>query len=280
MFCDEHSRHPVQLFLSVPFVIASTAYTEWYFKQCIPHLLGLLNKSECISYLTEIFQAFFTLFCNVTCQYKVYSFMSYFLRFSSCGRLTQLSERHATGKGNTEWPHWRHGQKTNQDWFSEYARNHRPLSTTWPWSIRPSLAVIWGVCWMFYGNEDGNANRIPQNMLGENTLYDIDEMIEWPYSGGNTGEFSSCSLSALCFIIYFETLSTAYKLWATFVIACAGTWWSWYCMKYSSYVHRMGFEKSFNYSFEKARLLTLYLQLTSSKARTLSLYLVFNYCLW
>jgi len=35
-------------------------------------------------------------------------------------------------------------------WCSEFADNHRPISTTWPWSIRPSLAVIWGVCWQFF----------------------------------------------------------------------------------------------------------------------------------
>lgn len=36
------------------------------------------------------------------------------------------------------------------DWFSEFPNSTHPLSTTWPWSIRPSLAVLWGVCWMFY----------------------------------------------------------------------------------------------------------------------------------
>ena len=35
-------------------------------------------------------------------------------------------------------------------WCSEFSRNQRPLNTTWPWSIKPSLAVLWGVCWMFY----------------------------------------------------------------------------------------------------------------------------------
>jgi hypothetical protein len=35
-------------------------------------------------------------------------------------------------------------------WMSEYADNKPPLSTTWPWCIRPALAVLWGVCWMFY----------------------------------------------------------------------------------------------------------------------------------
>jgi hypothetical protein len=29
-------------------------------------------------------------------------------------------------------------------WFSEFAHSRRPLSTTWPWSIKPSLAVLWG----------------------------------------------------------------------------------------------------------------------------------------
>ena len=48
-----------------------------------------------------------------------------------------------------------------KDWFSVFPSAQRPLSTTWPWSIRPSLAVLWGVCWMFYCqffaiDEDGN----------------------------------------------------------------------------------------------------------------------------
>ncbi|KAF2011555.1 hypothetical protein BU24DRAFT_426633 [Aaosphaeria arxii CBS 175.79] len=30
------------------------------------------------------------------------------------------------------------------------------LSTTWPWSLKPSLAVLWGVCWMFYYPEQRN----------------------------------------------------------------------------------------------------------------------------
>ncbi|ORY19505.1 hypothetical protein BCR34DRAFT_552253 [Clohesyomyces aquaticus] len=49
------------------------------------------------------------------------------------------------------------------NWFFEYAGNQRPLSTTWPWSIKPSLAVLWGVCWMFYDNASQNGNsRVPQ----------------------------------------------------------------------------------------------------------------------
>ncbi|KAF2659643.1 hypothetical protein K491DRAFT_650652 [Lophiostoma macrostomum CBS 122681] len=56
-------------------------------------------------------------------------------------------------------------------WFTEFPDNRRPLSTTWPWSIKPSLAVLWGVCWMFYDRRPdeqhtGRGNpRIPQNRI-------------------------------------------------------------------------------------------------------------------
>jgi hypothetical protein len=44
-------------------------------------------------------------------------------------------------------------------WMSEYADTKRPLSTTWPWAIRPALAVLWGVCWMFYPPQRHNKPR-------------------------------------------------------------------------------------------------------------------------
>ncbi|KAL6715493.1 hypothetical protein ACLMJK_006454 [Lecanora helva] len=48
--------------------------------------------------------------------------------------------------------HWHnYWQHQNQGWFAEWPNSHRPLSTTWPWNVRPSLLVLWGVCWMFYG---------------------------------------------------------------------------------------------------------------------------------
>ncbi|GAB7340388.1 hypothetical protein MBLNU457_6830t2 [Dothideomycetes sp. NU457] len=44
-----------------------------------------------------------------------------------------------------------HDHRDDVDWFSVFPpRARRPLSTTWPWTIKPSLAVLWGVCWMFY----------------------------------------------------------------------------------------------------------------------------------
>lgn len=42
--------------------------------------------------------------------------------------------------------------------WSEFPRSKRHLCTTMPWTIWPSLVVLWGVCWMFivYPAEDGS----------------------------------------------------------------------------------------------------------------------------
>ena len=49
--------------------------------------------------------------------------------------------------------YWQRRWQTGDAWFAEWPSGRRPLSTTWPWNVRPSLLVLWGVCWMFYGNE-------------------------------------------------------------------------------------------------------------------------------
>ena len=36
------------------------------------------------------------------------------------------------------------------DWFAEWVGGRPPLNSTMPWNIKPSLLVLWGVCWMFY----------------------------------------------------------------------------------------------------------------------------------
>lgn len=36
-------------------------------------------------------------------------------------------------------------------WFFEWPGGRHPLNSTWPWAdVKPSLVVLWGVCWMFY----------------------------------------------------------------------------------------------------------------------------------
>jgi hypothetical protein len=63
-----------------------------------------------------------------------------------------------------ESPEWRYHQRRQlrlggDKWCAEFSNNQRPVSTTWPWSIRPSLAVLWGVCWMFYPLDGGERQR-------------------------------------------------------------------------------------------------------------------------
>ena len=54
-------------------------------------------------------------------------------------------------------------KRLNDAWFTEWPGRRRPLSTTWPWNVKPSLMVLWGVCWMFYGKND---DRPPQAASG------------------------------------------------------------------------------------------------------------------
>ncbi len=59
-------------------------------------------------------------------------------------------------KALEELLHGSHDKKQRRmlGWFTEFAEKPRPLSTSFPWTIKPSLAVLWGVCWMFYDNVD------------------------------------------------------------------------------------------------------------------------------
>lgn len=61
---------------------------------------------------------------------------------------------------------WEHSKRIGEGWFAEWPNSHRPLSTTWPWNIKPSLLVLWGVCWMFYGPTGSNKKRTTRNQRG------------------------------------------------------------------------------------------------------------------
>ena len=68
----------------------------------------------------------------------------------------------------TAWYHyWKQRRHTSVSWFTEWPSGRRPLSTTWPWNIRPSLVVLWGVCWMFYADHKpsgSQAERFPYSL--------------------------------------------------------------------------------------------------------------------
>jgi hypothetical protein len=74
--------------------------------------------------------------------------------------------------------YWQQKKKLGQDWFTEWPSGERPLSTTWPWNIRPSLVVLWGVCWMFYYNEQANENK-PRSPAVQQL---VDDSINWTLS--------------------------------------------------------------------------------------------------
>ena len=56
-------------------------------------------------------------------------------------------------------------QRKMLSWFAEFAEKP-PLSTSFPWSIKPSLAVLWGVCWMFYNHAASGAAGSEQAARG------------------------------------------------------------------------------------------------------------------
>lgn len=70
------------------------------------------------------------------------------------------------------------------DFFFEFPDARHPLSTTWPWSIKPSLAVIWGVCWMFYGPEDSWLNDDRLRDLTNEAFNDMLQQTQQPRDQG------------------------------------------------------------------------------------------------
>lgn len=60
--------------------------------------------------------------------------------------------------------HWLRDRQLDHGWFLEWPNGRRPLSTTWPWNIRPSLVVLWGVCWMFYDNSTRSVKDLRQQL--------------------------------------------------------------------------------------------------------------------
>jgi hypothetical protein len=82
-------------------------------------------------------------------------------------------------------------QRKLLSWFTEFAEKPQPLSTSFPWTIKPSLAVLWGVCWMFYGSPDTQSTGGGNNRVGvplDIVLQNLD--LQW-----DTGASSECKYS-------------------------------------------------------------------------------------
>lgn len=50
------------------------------------------------------------------------------------------------------WGQYLQQQREIEGCFAEWPNSQPPLNTTWPWNVKPSLVVLWGVCWMFYND--------------------------------------------------------------------------------------------------------------------------------
>lgn len=92
-------------------------------------------------------------------------------------------------------------------WFFEYPDARHPLSTTWPWSIRPSLAVLWGVCWKFLDNYDYQWDD------QGNLLMPSGEVLLWAHDllGYDGPEASYGECTALLFVFLGHSL---YEEWS------------------------------------------------------------------
>ncbi|KAI4110292.1 MAG: hypothetical protein LQ339_001459 [Xanthoria mediterranea] len=69
------------------------------------------------------------------------------------------------------YQYWLRDRALDHGWFSEWPGSRRPLSTTWPWNIRPSLVVLWGVCWMFYDNSTKSVEELRQQLNVASSLW-------------------------------------------------------------------------------------------------------------
>lgn len=89
-------------------------------------------------------------------------------------------------------------QRKLLSWFSEFAEKPRPLSTSFPWTIKPSLAVLWGVCWMFYDREtDQQDAKAGDRVRSDRMLQQLDfpSSVRW-----NAPASSDCKFACCCFL--------------------------------------------------------------------------------
>ena len=72
---------------------------------------------------------------------------------------------------------WEARRRRLCDWFAEWPGGRPPLNSTMPWNIRPSLVVLWGVCWMFYRSRGGSRQEpaggwVPSQPVGQGNVED------------------------------------------------------------------------------------------------------------
>ncbi|KAF1924212.1 uncharacterized protein M421DRAFT_73168 [Didymella exigua CBS 183.55] len=77
-----------------------------------------------------------------------------------------------------------------------FAEKPQPLSMSFPWTIKPSLAVLWGVCWMFY-DRAGNA---PADLEGTNDRVPVTRVLQHvgvPWTAPGSSEYLNFGLEMI-----------------------------------------------------------------------------------
>jgi hypothetical protein len=89
-------------------------------------------------------------------------------------------------------------QRKMLGWFAEFAEKPQALSTSFPWTIKPSLAVLWGVCWMFYNNNNNNhEEEEPRSSRDRVRLDAVLQNIQLPWDSGASSD-CRCCMSTVC----------------------------------------------------------------------------------
>jgi hypothetical protein len=69
--------------------------------------------------------------------------------------------KHSLQRLQSDYQHWdqylEQQKKVYGGSFSEWVGGKPPLNSTMPWNIKPSLVILWGVCWMFYNHVNDNS---------------------------------------------------------------------------------------------------------------------------
>jgi hypothetical protein len=87
-------------------------------------------------------------------------------------------------------------QRKLLSWFTEFAEKPRPLSTSFPWTIKPSLAVLWGVCWMFYDRDSTEQDARGETRVRQERLL---QQLDFPNVPWNAPASSDCRFARSCY---------------------------------------------------------------------------------
>jgi hypothetical protein len=94
-------------------------------------------------------------------------------------------------------------------WFFEWPGGRHPLNSTWPWAdVKPSLLVLWGVCWMFYMRNEHwqyRPQQPPSYMHRPRPPLPCQSEY-FPFSDSNSPPFIHCCVFSCSVALIFRTV--------------------------------------------------------------------------